>query len=53
MGFVVCTINLNLVMESGTRKGREVLAKDLRQFHGLFLWEGRDEKGKREQCRAV
>lgn len=45
MGFVVCTINLNLVMESGTRKGREVLAKDLRQFHGLFLW--RNERWKR------
>ena len=23
MGFVVCTINIKLVMESGTRKGRE------------------------------
>lgn len=41
MGFVVCTININLVMESGTRKGREVRFEPS-QFHGLFLWEGRD-----------
>lgn len=25
MGFAVCTINSNLVMESGTRKGRKAL----------------------------
>ncbi len=37
MGFAVCTININLVMESGTRKGREVSIGPS-QFHGLFLW---------------
>ena len=37
MGFVVCTINFSLVMESGTRKGRKVRFEPS-QFHGLFLW---------------
>ncbi len=37
MGFVVCAINLNLVMESVTRKGREVRLEPS-QFHGLFLF---------------
>lgn len=38
MGFAVCKINLNLVMESGTRKGREVRLEPS-QFHGLFLFK--------------
>jgi len=36
MGFVVCAVNLNLVMESVTRKGREAYCEPS-QFHGLFF----------------
>lgn len=36
MGFVVFTIIFNLVMESVTRKGREVSIEPL-QFHDLSL----------------
>jgi len=47
MGFAFCIINLNLVMESGTRKGRKAL-QEPSQFHDLFrLWGCEDGKGKK------
>lgn len=39
MAFAVCTININLVMESVTRKGREV-RKSLRNSMAFFVYGG-------------
>jgi C4-dicarboxylate-specific signal transduction histidine kinase len=53
MGIVVCTVILNLVMESVTRKGREVSIEPS-QFHGLFrLWRCEMTKMERQVIEDV
>jgi len=47
MGFVVCTINFNLVMESGTRKGRgSRMSLSIPWPFFVRLWRWEDGKGR-------
>ena len=50
MGFVVCVLYINLVMESVTRKGREV-SLEPSQFHGLFSFKEGLENGRENYCK--
>lgn len=43
MAFVICTIDFNVVMESGIREDRG-FAIEPKQFHGLFLFKIKEVK---------
>lgn len=48
MGFSVCGLTINLVMESVTRKGREACLEPS-QFHDLFFYGGESDDRSRIQ----
>lgn len=53
MAFVVCSINLNLVMESGTRKGRKASNRALRTPWPLFVYGGVKMGKKQNQAEGI